>query len=57
VTDELSLVADGCGWPVEDVVVGAMGVSSSGSLNQTISDASRRFPSVPIAQLSDAMVI
>lgn len=56
-TDELSLVADGCGWPVEDVVVGAMGVSSSGSLNQTISDASRRFPSVPIAQLSDAMVI
>lgn len=55
-TKESSVVTDSWGWPVECVVGGAMGVSSSASLNQAMSDASKRFPSVPMAQPSDAMV-
>jgi hypothetical protein len=37
-------------WAVEDVVAGAMGLSSSGSLAHLISDASRSLPSGPTAQ-------
>ena len=43
------------GWTVKDVVTGAMGSSSSGSLKNTISDALRSSLSGPIAQPSDAM--
>jgi len=57
VTKESSVVVETwcwC-WAVEEVVAGAMGSSSSGSLNQMICDASRSLPSGPTAQLSDAM--
>ena len=42
VTKESSVVTEGRPWTVEgNVVVGAMGVSSSGSLYQVILDASK----------------
>jgi len=41
---------------VKDVVTGGMGLLSSGSWTQVISDLSKSLPSGPTAQLSDDMV-
>jgi hypothetical protein len=43
-------------WAIEDVVAGAMGSSSSGSLAHLISDASRSLPSGPTVQPLGAIV-